>query len=117
MWTFLERASQLLLLLAALVILTDRFSSNSNSNEVEALRKESQQVMSNNVMYLEGRINKNAESQDSYQIGMSQKVYILEQQVKVLQADRKNGQKIINNNQSSAVIYQNSEPVQKQETP
>jgi hypothetical protein len=97
-WTFLERTSQFLLLLAALVILTDRFSSNSNSNEVEALRKESQQVMSNNVMYLETKINKGLESQDSYQIGMSQKVYILEQQVKALQADRKNNQKMIQNN-------------------
>jgi hypothetical protein len=116
-WTLLDRASQFLLLLAALVILTDRYSSNSNSNEVEALRKESQQVMSNNVMYLETKINKGLESQDSYQIGMSQKVYILEQQVRLLQADKKQNNKIINNNQSNAVIYQNSEPVQKQEAP
>lgn len=97
-WTFLERTSQILLLLAALVILTDRFSSNSNSGEVEALRKESQQVMSNNVMYLETKINKGLESQDSYQIGMSQKVYILEQQMKSLQADKKQNQKMIMNN-------------------
>ncbi|MNW18715.1 hypothetical protein D3C71_2183870 [compost metagenome] len=55
-------------------------------------------VVANNTDYLEQRVNKASERQDDYQVSTDQRVYVLEQQMKALQADKKNGQKVINNN-------------------
>ncbi len=45
----------------------------------------------------------------SSQSGTDQRVYVLEQRVKDLQTDKKNNQRIINNNNSNAVIYSGKE--------
>ena len=123
-WTIVDRVVSLTFLLLAIttliLLLNTAAATKESSNfseKLELYKLESQKVMSNNINYIDGRLNKNSENQDSYQVGMDQRVYILEQQVKLTQADKKGGSKVINNNQSNAVIYQNSEPVQRQEAP
>lgn len=123
-WTIVDRVVSLTFLLLAIttliLLLNTAAATKESSNfseKLELYKLESQKVMSNNINYIDGRLNKNSENQDSYQVGMDQRVYVLEQQVKLIQADKKGGSKVINNNQSNAVIYQNSEPVQKQEAP
>lgn len=123
-WTVIDRVVSLTFLLLAITTLilllntTSATKEASNfSQKLELYKQESLKVMSNNMAYFDGRLNKNSENQDSYQVGMDQRVYVLEQQVKLIQADKKGGSKVINNNQSNAVIYQNSEPVQRQEAP
>lgn len=55
-------------------------------------------VIGKNIDYTDKRINTIAEIQDRYQVGMDQRVYIVEQRIKELQNDKKSNQKIITNN-------------------
>jgi ribose 5-phosphate isomerase len=104
-WTILERTIHLLtfvLLVAMLAIIL----SNSKSSEdvgnfglkLDVVKQESLNAIKNNVEYFEKRINNVSEKQDSYQVGTDQRVYVLEQRMKELQADKKNNQKVIQNN-------------------
>lgn len=104
-WTIVDRVVSLTFLLLAIttliLLLNTAAASKESSNfseKLELYKLESQKVMSNNINYIDGRLNKNSENQDSYQVGMDQRVYILEAQVKVILADKKNNQRIINNN-------------------
>lgn len=112
-WTLLERIVHLLtfvlLVLMMTVILTNSKSSEDIGNfglKLDLAKQESLNAIKNNVEYFEARINNVAEKQDSYQVSTDQRVYVLEMRMKELQADKKNNQKIINNNNSNAVIYQ-----------
>jgi ribose 5-phosphate isomerase len=91
------------------VILTNSKSAEDVGNfglKLDIAKQESLNAIKNNVEYFERRINGLAEKQDSYQVGTDQRVYVLEMRMKELQADKKNSQKIINNNNSNAVVYQ-----------
>jgi len=110
-WKILDRAGTLAYLLLSTILITILMSNSSEnagvnnySEKLEALKVESMRVMSNNVSYFESRINKLSETQDSYQVSTDQRVYIIEQRLKELQSDKKNNQKIINNNISNATI-------------
>lgn len=123
-WTIVDRVVSLTFLMLAittLILLLNTASATKEASNfagmLELYKQESIKVMSNNINYVDGRLNKVSENQDSYQVSTDQRMYILEMQVKQLVLDKKSNQKIINNNQSNAVIYQNSEPVQKQEAP
>lgn len=123
-WIIVDRVVSLTFLLLAtttLILLLNTASATKEASnfgeKLELYKQESMKVMSNNINYIDGRLNKVSENQDSYQVSTDQRLYVLELQVKQLLADRKNNQKIINNNSSNAVIYQNSDPVQKQEAP
>lgn len=104
-WTLLERIVHLLtfvlLVLMMTVILTNSKSQEDIGNfglKLDLAKQETLNTISNNVEYFDVRINKLAEKQDSYQVGTDQRVYILEQRVGQLQADKKNSQRIVNNN-------------------
>jgi ribose 5-phosphate isomerase len=115
-WTALKRTIDLLtfalLVLMLIVILTNSKSSEDIGNfglKLDIAKQESLNAIKNNVEYFEKRINSVAEKQDSYQVSTDQRVYVLEMRMKELQADKKNNQKIINNNNSNAVIYSGKE--------
>jgi len=104
-WTILERTIHLLtfvLLVAMLaIIMTNSKSSEDVGNfglKLDVVKQESLNAIKNNVEYFEKRINNVSEKQDSYQVGTDQRVYVLEQRMKELQADRKNNQKVVQNN-------------------
>jgi ribose 5-phosphate isomerase len=104
-WTILERTIHLLtfvLLVAMLaIIMTNSKSSEDVGNfglKLDVVKQESLNAIKNNVEYFEKRINNVSEKQDSYQVGTDQRVYVLEQRMKELQADKKNNQKVIQNN-------------------
>lgn len=82
---------------------------NNYSQKLDVVKKDALNAISNNVTYFESRINKLSETQDSYQVSTDQRVYVLEQRVSQMQADKKQNQRIINNNNSNAVIYSGKE--------
>lgn len=111
-WLFIKRTVDILTLML-LIIMISIVMTNSKSAEdfgsfglkLDQFKQESKAVMSKNMDYFDSRVNKLSETQDTYQVTMDQRVYVIEQRVKELQADKKSNQKIINNNNSNAVIY------------
>lgn len=105
-WTVIDRVVSLTFLLLAITTLilllntTSATKEASNfSEKLELYKLESQRVMSNNINYIDGRLNKNSENQDSYQVSTDQRMYVLEMQVKQLILDKKSGSsRIINTN-------------------
>ena len=104
-WTIVDRVVSLTFLLLAIttliLLLNTAAATKESSNfseKLELYKLESQKVMSNNIDYIDGRLNKNSENQDSYQVSTDQRIYILEMQVKQILVDKKNNQKIVNNN-------------------
>ena len=104
-WTVIDRIVSLTFLLLAittLVLLLNTTSATKEasnfSQKLELYKQESMKVMSNNMAYFDGRINKSSENQDSYQVSTDQRMYVLEMQVKQLILDKKQSQKIIQNN-------------------
>lgn len=104
-WLFIKRTVDILTLML-LIIMISIVVTNSKSAEdfgsfglkLDQFRQESLTVMSKNVDYFDGRINKLAEVQDRYQVNTDQRVYVMEQRVKELQSDKKQAQRVINNN-------------------
>lgn len=104
-WLFIKRTVDVLTLML-LIIMISIVVTNSKSAEdfgsfglkLDQFRQESLTVMSKNVDYFDGRVNKLAEVQDRYQVNTDQRVYVMEQRVKELQADKKNNQKVIQTN-------------------
>ena len=103
-WTALKRIIDLLtfalLVVMLIIILTNSKSSEDIGNfglKLDIAKQESLNAIKNNVEYFEKRINSVAEKQDSYQVGTDQRVYVLEMQMKQIQADKKNRQKVIQN--------------------
>lgn len=104
-WIIIDRVASVTFLLLAVTTLTLLLNTTSATKEgsnfsekLELYKQESIKVMSNNINYMDGRLNKVAENQDSYQVSSDQRMYVLEMQVKQLMSDKKNNQKIVNNN-------------------
>lgn len=104
-WKILDRAATLAYLLLSAILITilmNNSSENAGVNnfaqKLTVVQQELQRVIANNTDYLEQRVNKVSERQDDYQVSMDQRVYVLEMRMKELQADKKNGQRVINNN-------------------
>lgn len=89
----------LLAVLLITILLRDMRVSNNNNNiqlNIEALRLEVTKVMSTNIQYMEGRVNKLGETQDTYQVSTTHKINLLERKVEKLEKDNKNTTRIIN---------------------
>lgn len=104
-WKVLDRIATLTYLLLSAILITILMNNSSetagNNNYAQKLtlvQQEIMKVVANNVDYLEQRVNKVSERQDDYQVTTDQRVYVLEMRMKELQADKKNGQKVIQNN-------------------
>lgn len=105
-WIVVDRVVSLtflLLSITTLILLLNTASSTKEasnfSQKLELYKQESMRVMSNNMAYFDGRINKSSENQDSYQVSTDQRMYVLEMQVKQIMSDKKSGSpRIINTN-------------------
>lgn len=104
-WKILDRAATLAYLLLSAILITilmNNSSENAGVNnfaqKLTLMQQEVMKVIANNTDYLEQRVNKVSERQDDYQVSTDQRVYVLEMRMKELQADKKNGQKVIQNN-------------------
>lgn len=115
-WVIVRRVADLLTLVL-LIIMISIVMTNSKSSEdfgnfglkLDKYKQESAKVMSSNIEYMDKRVNGLAETQDRYQVTTDRRVYVLEQRIKDLQADKKQNQRIINNNNSNAIIYSGKE--------
>lgn len=112
-WKILDRTATVAYLILSTILITilmnnssENAGVNNYAQKLTLVQQEILKVVANNTDYLEKRLNSVSERQDDYQVSTDQRVYVLEMKMKELQADKKNGQKIINNNNSNAVIYQ-----------
>ncbi len=104
-WKILDRAGTIAYLLLSTILITILMNNSSetagNNNYAQKLtlvQQEIMKVVANNTDYLETRLNNVSERQDDYQVSTDQRVYVLEMRMKELQADKKQNQKIVNNN-------------------
>lgn len=105
-WIVVDRVVSLtflLLSITTLILLLNTASSTKEASnfgeKLDMYKQENMKVMSNNINYMDGRINKVSQNQDSYQVSSDQRMYVLEMQVKQLMLDKKSGSpKIINTN-------------------
>lgn len=104
-WKILDRAATLAYLLLSAILITilmnnssENAGKNNYAQKLTLVQQEIMKVVANNTDYLEQRVNKVSERQDDYQVSTDQRVYILEMRMKELQADKKQSQKIIQNN-------------------
>lgn len=104
-WLIIRRLADsltlVLLIIMIFIVMTNSKSSEDFGNfslKLDKLKEETLVVIGKNVDYFDKRTNNLAEVQDRYQVNTDQRVYILEQRVKELQADKKQAQRVINNN-------------------
>lgn len=104
-WLFIKRTVDVLTLMLLIVMITIVMTNSKSAEDfgsfglkLDQFRQESLIVMSKNVDYFDSRVNKLAEVQDRYQVNTDQRVYVIEQRVKELQADKKSNQKVIQTN-------------------
>lgn len=104
-WKILDRIATLTYILLSVILITilmNNSSENAGVNnfaqKLTMVQQEITKVITNNTDYLEQRLNKISERQDNYQVTIDQRIYVLELRMKELQADKKQNQKIIQNN-------------------
>ena len=85
-------------LLLAAILIYDRWDHDTNSSSVTAAKKEMQDAMFSNVVYLEDKINRVAGNVDAYQGGINGRVYVLESRMMSLEARAKSNSRVINTN-------------------
>lgn len=114
LWTIIDRLVNLTFLFLATALLTllfntssDNFNMEAISIELKAIRDSFKKVSDNHLLYLENRINTVAKTQDEYQVSTSARLNILETRLSLMEKENnqlKTQSKVINYNQSSAVI-------------
>ena len=104
-WLFIKRTVDVLTLMLLIVMITIVMTNSKSAEDfgnfglkLDQFKQESLTVMSKNVDYFDSRVNKLAEVQDRYQVNTDQRVYVMEQRMLQLQLDKKQSQKVIQNN-------------------
>ena len=104
-WKVLDRTATVAYLILSTILITILMANSNDAGDVNNFaqkltltQQEIMKVVANNTDYLEQRVNKTSERQDDYQVSTDQRIYVLELRVKELQADKKNSQKVIQNN-------------------
>ena len=85
-------------LLLAAILIYDRWDVSNNTSSIVAAKKEMQDVMFSNVVYLEDKINRVSGTVDAYQGGLNSRIYVLENRMESLEARNKNGSRVNNIN-------------------
>ena len=85
-------------LLLAAILIYDRWDNDTNTSSVVAAKKEMQDAMFSNVVYLEDKINRVAGNVDAYQGGISGRVYVLENRMMSLEGRSKSTPRVNNIN-------------------
>ena len=113
-WEIVRRIVDLSTLLLLIMIISIILKNDKGQEEIgnfglklDQYKAESLRVMGNNIDYMDTRVNKLAEIQDSYQVGTDRRLSVLEERIKMFQIDKMNNNKVIqtniNNNLSSNV--------------
>lgn len=104
-WDILKRAIDIihftvLILMASVLFISNKSGEDSLafSNKLENAKQEMVKLVSNNTSYLETRLNRTDEKQDSYQNTSSSQISLLTKRVDMLEQDKKQNQKVIQNN-------------------
>ena len=104
-WDILRRAIDIIhftvLILMASVLFISNKSGEDNASfsiKLENAKQEMAKLVSNNTNYLETRLNRTDEKQDSYQNTSSSQISLLTRRVEMLEQDKKQTQKVIQNN-------------------
>jgi len=110
LWTILQNAVNCLFLVLCVVVLTIVLRQNASDvaannvvEQIDLVREENRKVIGNNTIYLEGRVNELAKSQNDYQVSTSRKISLLEDKVGKLSAEG-GRRRLINNNSNSLTI-------------
>jgi hypothetical protein len=110
LWTILQNAVNCLFLVLCVVVLTIVLKQNASDvaannvvEQIDLVREENRKVIGNNTIYLEGRVNELAKSQNDYQVSTSRKISLLEDKVGKLSAEG-GRRRLINNNSNSLTI-------------
>lgn len=105
LWVIIERVIHLFTLVLLIVMLSIIFTNNKSSNDIlqfdEKLtqyKEENQNTRANNIAYIEKRINKLQEQQDTYQILVDRRLQIMDNQMRTLSETNKVNQRVINTN-------------------
>lgn len=99
-------------LFLAVILISDRWDSTSTADSLIAAKKEIQDVMQSNVYYLEGKVNRVAESSDSYQVNTNSRITVLENRMRMLEQRCGNTPRITNSNTN--VVNGAVKPVEQQ---
>lgn len=104
-WDILKRAIDIihftvLILMASVLFISNKSGEDSLafSNKLESAKQEMVKLVSNNTSYLETRLNRTDEKQDSYQNTSSSQISLLTKRVDMIEQSNKTNQKIINTN-------------------
>lgn len=115
-WKWLDRLTTMVFLLVAVIVsikLTDSSFNDSQTgkiiSEIARVEQSTSKVMSNNLMYLENRVNNLSGNQDSYQVSTSRRLDVLEARQQSLENRKRDSNRIINNNSAIA----NGQPVRE----
>ena len=113
LWTILDRAVNLAFLVLAITIITvltktgnQDYDNNTLHLNLQASEKRIQKVIDNNLRYVEGRVNGNAQTQDEYQVSTSRRLDLVERKLKALESEKR-GLKSQSKNVNS-ILIQNS---------
>lgn len=108
MWEIVQRITSITTLFLLVTVSFVILSNGKNSIQedylairLEKYKEDNQKVITTNLSYVEGRLNRLAVNQDTYQNGTATTISLLEQRVKMLEQENKtlkSQQKIINTN-------------------
>lgn len=114
-WDILKRAIDIIHFVVLILMVSILFISNKSGEDnasfslkLESAKQDMIKLVGNNTSYLETRLNRTDEKQDNYQNTTSGQLVLLTKRVEKIELENKNGQKIINNNNSNAIIYQDN---------
>jgi len=104
-WLIVDRVVTLLTLVMLVLMVTVIFTADRSSKDAIDFKEqlanyklENQNTRINNIAYIEKRIGKLQEQQDTYQILVDRRLQIMENQIKLAVDNNKVNQKVINTN-------------------
>ena len=105
MWPLLQNVVNFVFLLLALTLLIilwgntqDNTTASNLLEQIEMVRDENREVIGNNTIFLENKINAQAKMQNDYQFSTSRKIELLERKVDQIAKGEPKQRLITNNN-------------------
>ena len=104
-WDILKRAIDIIHFVVLILMVSVLFISNKSGEDntsfslkLESAKQDMIKLVGNNTNYLEARLNRTDEKQDSYQNTSSNQISLLTRRVDLLEQDKRQGPKVIQNN-------------------
>lgn len=89
LWKVIERTVQIVFLTLATTMLFERWTEEQSAAQLNALKKEVVTAGDSSLRYYEGRVNTLQAQQDSYQLGVSNRLSLIEERVRVLEQENR----------------------------